>query len=127
MSYETVYSTLNPLVATITGLPVAVENEKYTPQVRTVGWARATLLPSEPVEATIGFDRMLRHNGLYQIDIFTPLNIGRYNIDPVVAFFNDKTNRFPDGFEILHSWRGNAVPDDKWHRTICYVRYQYYE
>lgn len=121
------YPIINPIIASLTNLPIVIENEPYTPAVRTAGWIRTTDLTSEPFEVTIGWDRMLQQEGIFQIDCMTPLNIGRTdNIDNLVAYFNNRDNRFYDGLEITYAWKGLALPDEKWHVSTCFFRYKYF-
>lgn len=75
MSITYVSKALTDAVSAITGLPTLQrENTRNTTQQ--TSWSRFTLLPAETTQVTIGDAGQDRLNGLAQIDIFTPMDVG---------------------------------------------------
>lgn len=115
-------------LASITNVPViSYENITYKPSLRT-SYIRTTLLPAEPTQTTIGYDRTLRWNGLYQLDLFVPANTGAQSViaDAIITHF--QTNRFliDDTFTltILGAWRNAARTNTDWYQIPLLLRYE---
>ena len=115
-------------LASITDVPViSYENVAYKPSLRT-SYIRTTLLPAEPTQTTIGFDRTLRWNGLYQLDLFVPANVGAQSIvaDGIISHFH--INRFlVDGtfkLTIVNAWRNAARVNTDWYQIPILLRYE---
>ena len=134
MSYTKIINTVNNAVQNLPNAPsnLFVENIQGKPVDVLTPWMRTTLLPSEPVQVTIGYERQLRYTSLIQLDYFQPLNVGSTSdfIDSTVDWFNNKDNRFMenDGFNftVLSAWRQTSEPTDKWYRTPIMIRVQWY-
>lgn len=134
MYYESIINGINNAIESIAGVPVLFkENKQNKPADVLTPWMRTTLLPSEPMEVTIGYDRQLRYTGIVQLDYFVPLNYGSTitDVDTIVNWFNNKDNRFINindiEFIVLSSWRGTSIPGDKWYSTPIYIRVQWYD
>ncbi|MEJ8571228.1 DUF4128 domain-containing protein [Microbaculum marinum] len=56
-------------------LPIAWPNVDFDPPSEAT-WLRATWLPAETAPATLGEGGENRHSGLFQVDVFVPLEIG---------------------------------------------------
>lgn len=130
---EKIIKAVNTALKALPGVPtLAEENVSFKPKLLTA-WMRTTLLPSEPVQVTIGYDRTLRHNGLMQVDMFFPANTGSSpaSVETVINWFNNKDNRFmtQDGERIIieSAWRGTASTNTDWYRVPVYLRYMTYE
>ena len=68
-----VYTTLQTRLLTTTGLPAyAYQNAAFKPDNR--AWCRSTLLAAESQVGSIGANGYDLMNGLYQVDIFTPVS-----------------------------------------------------
>lgn len=134
MYYKQIINGINNAIESIPGLPVLFkENTQNKPVDPLTPWMRSTILPSEPTQVSIGYERQMRYIGIIQVDYMVPPNTGSTanNIDVIVNWFNDKDNRFinNDGvdFMILAAWRGTSFTGEKWYQTPIYLRYQFYD
>lgn len=59
--------------ATANSKPVAYENVNYKPVVGTL-YLRATVLPADTVQAGLGTTGQDLHEGIYQVDVFAPID-----------------------------------------------------
>lgn len=123
---------INNAIKSISGLPTLFEeNMNGKPQLLTP-WMRTTIIPNEPVQTSIGYDRQLRFTGLIQLDYFQPANTSSdiSNVDIIVDWFNNKDNRFItyDGLDILVplAWRGTGNSATDWYRVPIFIRYETY-
>lgn len=120
---------INASLATVTNVPVITpENKTYKPTQRTP-YIRPTILPSEPVQTTIGYDRTVRWTGLYQLDYFYPANTGAESDIAARIVEHFHTNRFlndGEGFQvtIVMSWRATANTLTDWYRIPIMLRYE---
>lgn len=134
MYYKQIIDGINAAIESIPNLPVLFkENKQGKPTDILTPWMRTTLLPAEPTQVTIGYERQLRYVGIVQLDYMTPLDYGSdiAQVDTIVSWFNDKDNRFINNngidYTILASWRGTSYAGDKWYQTPIFIRYQVYD
>ena len=117
---------LDSRLNTLSGLPdVAWPNVKYTPDKGTI-YIRPTLLPAESTSAT--FAGKDRHSGIYQIDIFAPLDEGlkpMYDLaDAIRDHFHKQT--LTAGGDTIYIDVGNLANysrDDSWFIGIVEINY----
>ena len=55
--------------------PVAYQNEQFTPPENSP-WLASTILQTQPLQASLGGSGQDRHDGILQIDVYTPINEG---------------------------------------------------
>lgn len=130
MIYSPIINAINKQLKAINGAPVlAEENTSFKPVLRTP-WMRSTLLPSEPVQMSLGDERILRYNGICQVDVFFPVGSGSTSqvVDQIVAHFNSLPVRFLDEagekINIKLAWRGVGVNEPEWYKTPIFIRYE---
>lgn len=130
MIYSPIINAINKQLKGIPNAPtLAEENKTYKPTLRTK-WMRSTLLPAEPTQVTIGIDRMLRYNGVCQVDVFVPADSGSTDtiVDTIVAHFNSQPVRFLDEagetINIKLAWRGVGTSETDWYRIPVFIRYE---
>jgi len=123
-----VYTALTDQLKTVTSLPRFVDqNEVFQPS--RASWSRATLLPSEPTPGAIGAGGFDWENGLYQVDIFTPLNstVTSTVPDAVIAAFPRALRLTVDGYdnklEVQRCWLSATRQDTSWHIQSVTVRW----
>jgi len=76
MTYKNIQAALDGRVSSGTGLPaLQLENTKNIAQSG-VPFMRATFLPARSSQLTVGVDGKDLRLGLYQVDVFVPLNQG---------------------------------------------------
>lgn len=125
-----VISLIKSELETITGIPkIVVPNESYKPVLGTP-WIRLSSTEGEPVQITIGRNRMLRYTGSVQIDLFSALNTGdNPMVETVKQHFLKFENRFLGSgtykLQIQSIWKGNVVAETNWSRSILFIRYFY--
>ena len=99
MSITTIHTLLDTHLLTVTGLPTLQrENTRVTPQTG-VPWSRATLLPAETRQETLGVTGRNRLNGLYQIDLFYPADTGVQDANEMA---DELTYEFRRGVQLVH-------------------------
>lgn len=102
--------------------------EEYEPQLRQP-WIRVSLLPSESVNVSQGIDSIIEHNGLLQIDMFTPKGtiVNFDNVDKIVKNLNEQ--RVISDLSLDRTWRGADVIEQEtnWIRTPVFSRWRYYQ
>jgi hypothetical protein len=123
-----VYAALTTQLKTVTTLPkFAEQNEVYQPGRN--AWCRATLLPAEPTPGAIGAGGFDWENGLYQVDIFTPLNSPVNDTLPkaVEAAFPRALRLQVEGYdydlEVQRCWLSANRQDTAWHIQSITVRW----
>lgn len=89
--YASIHTALDTQLQTVVGLP-ALQLENTANVGKTgVAFSRATLIPSRSLPLNVGKNGSTQFSGLYQIDLFYPLNEGTANanamVDTVVAAF----------------------------------------
>lgn len=77
MSFEEIQKALDiPLkTGAFGGLPVALENSTYVPDISTP-FLTGTILPIQPIQAELGLTGAFLHEGIYQISIYYPKDSG---------------------------------------------------
>lgn len=105
MTYGTIQSLLDDQLQTVSNLPtLQLEN---TANVGVAGqpFARATLLPRQATQLTVGINGSDSLGGLYQIDLFYPLNAGsaaaNTMADAVCAVFGRGTILIEDDVRVV--------------------------
>lgn len=125
-----VISLIKTEMETITGIPkIVVPNESYKPVLGTP-WIRLSVTEGEPVQITIGRNRMLRYTGSVQIDLFSVLGTGdNALVDALKEHFLKFDNRFLGTgdykLQVQSIWKGNVVAETNWNRSILFIRYFY--
>lgn len=130
MIFSPIITAINKQLALVPNAPtLAKENKVFKPTLR-VKWMRSTLLPAEPTQVTIGEDRMLRYNGVCQVDVFMPADTGSEDalLDAIVSHFNHKDRRFlNEAGEVVNiklAWRGVGVSETDWYKVPVFIRYE---
>lgn len=116
MSFTAVQNALNAQLQTCDGLPpLQLENEHNAPKA---AWSRATLMPSRTLQPNVGTGGTAEMNGLYQVDLFYPMNQGmalaNAMVDAVIDTFPRGMLIAEDGLfvQIESAWR-EAVQRDE--------------
>jgi hypothetical protein len=130
MIFSPIINAINKQLKLVPNAPqLAEENKGFKPTLRTK-WMRSTLLPAEPTQITLGQDRMLRYNGVCQVDVFVPATTGSDDalIDAIVAHFNAFERRFlqeaGEQVNIKLAWRGVGTTETDWYRVPVFIRYE---
>lgn len=123
-----VYSTLQTRLLTVPAAPAyAYQNTAFKPDNRP--WMRSTLLAAEPAVGSIGASGYDLLNGLYQVDIFTPLSTSpNYDLaDAVVATFPRGLSLSVQGkdrpLRVMRSWVEQTRQDNAWFIISVVVRW----
>lgn len=124
-----IYNALTTQLLTATGLPpLASPNIVFRPG--NSAWCRATLLPAEPEDGSIGVNGFDWDRGLYQVDIFSPLNRGQAlgAADAAMAVFPRGLRLTVEGYthplEVQRCWLSAMRQDESWHLLSISVRYK---
>ena len=89
--FNDIQAALDTQLSTVTGIPVAYPNVPYKPSAGTA-YLRASFLPAETVQASMGATGKDETNGVYQIDVVAPRGSGRVQqIDTVADLFKRGT------------------------------------
>lgn len=111
MSYATVQDLLDTRLLTVVDLPTLQKENTRNLAVSGQRYTRSTLLPGRATQTTIGTTGKDIVRGLYQVDLFYPLDGGVFQInsmaDSVVAAFPRGTALF-NGMTIVNivsAWR----------------------
>jgi hypothetical protein len=89
--FNDIQAALDTQLSTVTGIPVAYPNVPYKPSAGTA-YLRASFLPAETVQASMGATGKDETNGIYQIDVVAPRGSGRVQqIDTVADLFKRGT------------------------------------
>lgn len=122
---------LQTKLAAISGAPdIDWENAKvYTPVIGTKFW-RPTHLPAH--SELVSADALQKHQGIYQIDVFVPLNTGlavmSADLDAIYTAFNS-TLSLTSGIarvDILSVGRGRIVREESWCHGFIQIEYMCY-
>lgn len=124
-----IYVALTNQLKTVTGLPAFAEaNEVFRPS--NAAWCRATLLPAEPVDGSIGERGFVWDQGLYQVDVFSPLNTRVSETIPnaIIAAFPRALRMAVNGYdhqlEVQRCWLSQTRQDTSWFIQSIMVRYR---
>ena len=99
MSYAAIQSLLDAKLQQLSSLPtLQLENTRNVGQTG-VAFSRATLLPARATQLTVGLNGRDQRTGLYQVDLFYP-------IDSSTAAINAMADEIIDNFP-----RGTALTD----------------
>lgn len=76
--YSEIQSALDARLATVTGLPeLQTENKRVNRDGKSkTPFARGTLLPNQATQLTVGKNGVNTYSGLYQVDLFYPIDSG---------------------------------------------------
>lgn len=117
---------------TIGNLPHLVEpNKSYTPKLGTP-YITTSFTVGEPVNRTIGSNRVLGYTGTFTFNVFYKPNSGYNPVrDNIITHFNNRDNWFLDysndfKLQIVSAWSGiGLVNDDKsWARDVALLRWR---
>lgn len=123
-----IYSTLTTRLKTCASLPNFVEMNAIT-KTGVSSWSRATLIPSEPTPGAIGQGGFDWENGLYIIDIFTPLNttVDESIAQDIIAVFPRAlrlaVENYTANLEVQRCWVSQTRQDQAWFITSVTVRW----
>lgn len=132
MSYKEIQQELDGQLTSITGLPeVVLENTRFKAMSKTP-FIRSTLLPSQSTVETIGTTGYNKVYGLYQIDIFYPLDGGYEEInddaDTIISNFTKGTSfAITNGtLRINISWRNSGRKLENFYNIPVLVSWECY-
>lgn len=75
MSFSAIHNALNTQLLTTPNLPtIQEENNRVKLGSGNTPWCRTTFLPTQSVVSTFGVQGMTKLNGLFQVDLFYPMN-----------------------------------------------------
>lgn len=106
MSFNTIQQALDAKLIAVSGLPSDVQTENTQISVAAGSpWVRSTLLPAENIDVTTGVGGMIQKHGLYQIDLFYPVNAGTITArtmgDTICAAFARGTTITSGSYEVI--------------------------
>jgi len=123
---------LHSRLSTMTSVPpVAWPNYGYTPTAGTL-WLRPTVLPADTAAATMGDSGTDEQTGVYQIDIFAPLDEGdgaaRAMADALADRFKPVTELTYNGLTVrcISGSIGGLIREDNWLHLPVKIRYLSY-
>lgn len=126
---EAIYQALVAQLKTVAGLPtLQLENTVIQPKG---AFTRATLIRARPSQLTVGATGKDLHGGLFQVDIFVPVNTGTTSAnalaDQIIAAFPRGT-ALVAGSAIVHvriAYRETAGRmNDQFHQVPVVVEWQ---
>lgn len=126
--FNDIQAALDTKLATITDTPIAFQNVPYEPQAGTA-YLRASFLPADTTQASLGTSGKDETNGIYQIDVVVPRGSGRPQLlDTVADLFKRGTvltynNR---NLRIRSVSIGPSILDDEWYFVPISVNFQTY-
>jgi hypothetical protein len=129
--YAEIQQALDNRLATVTGLPeLQTENTRVnrTGKANTP-FARGTLLPAQASQLTVGVGGVNTYSGLYQVDLFYPVDTGTTAVnamaDAVMAKFVRGDTLVVDGVSvhITLSWREVGRRDEPFYAVPVLVRW----
>ena len=126
--FNDVQAALDTKLATITGTSVAFPNVPYKPQAGTT-YLRASFLPAETVQASMGANGKDETNGIYQIDVVVPRGTGRPQlIDTVADLFKRGTVLSYNSISVRvrSVSMSPAILDEEWYFVPISVNFQSY-
>lgn len=128
--FTNINAALNTRLSTLSGLPeISWPNKRYSP-LQGVAWIRPTLLPVPSSLSSL--DGVQEHGGIYQIDIFVPLEkgIALFNTiaDNLLAHFSSN-KRLAAGTDVIFIQAvsiGQAVRQEAWYAGYVQINYLCY-
>lgn len=126
--FNDIQAALDTQLATITGTPIAFPNIPYTPSADTT-YLRASFLPADTVQSSLGTSGRDETNGVYQVDVVAPRGSGRPSLPDTVA------DTFKRGTVLTYNSRslrvrsvsiGSAILDDEWYFVPVSIDFQIY-
>lgn len=130
--YNSIRACLEQHLRGTVGIPdVVVPNKKYDPKPL-VPFVRAQFAPLSRRPASVGNNPLMRHEGLYQLNVYQPLNVGEgpgLEIASILAErFKASTAIIYGGEEvgISYSEVGMPFPDTPFHATPVTVGWYAY-
>lgn len=124
--FNDVQAALDTKLATVTGTSVAFPNVPYTPQAGT-SYLRASFLPAETTQASLGANGKDETNGIYQIDVVVPRGSGRPQlIDTVADLFKRGTVSSYNSVNVRvrSVSMSPAILDEEWYFVPISVNFQ---
>ncbi len=125
--FTNIEAALNTKLSTLgTPPPIDWPNTNYVPVIGTL-FLRPTMLPASGALATLG--GAYEHKGLYQIDIFCPINTGVATLtswmDAIQALFagTKSLTAGSDKVYIQDVAQGKGLRDQAWYQGIVTVTY----
>lgn len=130
MSYERIHQLLDTHLSSYSGLP-PLQKENTQEMAKTGrNFVRSSLILSRPSRATLGTSGRDRLVGLYQIDLFTPLNTGTPQMnalaDGLVAHF-PRSLILHDGditINMRMTWRETGARATQFYSTAVMVEWE---
>lgn len=128
VSYDDIRAALDQRLAAYQSENVAFENVKYKP-VEGTGYLRSFMLPVEPGQATVGASGIDKVEGIYQIDVAEPKDIGTgahvRKVDAIVNQFKRGTTLTSGNatLTIRRSWPGPAIARETFYVVPVSVRW----
>jgi len=126
--FNDIQAALDTKLSTITSAPIAYPNVPYKPQAGTT-YIRASFLPTETLQASMGATGKDETNGIYQIDVVVPRGSGRPSLlDTVADVFKRGTVLTYNGVKLrIRSVSiGSAITDEEWYFVPISVNFQTY-
>lgn len=128
--YAEIQAALDAQLATVTGLPeLQRENTRLNRGGRaTTPFTRATFLPGQATQLTVGQNGVNRYSGLYQVDLFYPMDTGAATInamaDSVLAAF-PRATVLGDEFKVhcTIAWREAGRRDEPFYAVPVLVQW----
>lgn len=126
--FNDVQAALDTKLKTFTGAPIAYQNVPYKPQAGTT-YVRASFIPAETTQASLGESGKDETNGIYQIDVVVPRGSGRPQlIDAVADLFKRGTVLTYNSVNIRvrSVSMAPAILEDEWYFVPISVNFQTY-
>jgi len=125
--FADIQGALNARLSTLAGSPsIAYENNDFDEQSGTE-YLRATWLPAESAQASLGDTGKDRHDGLYQVDVFTPKDEGSSTfVDAIADHFKRGTILTQNlvNLRIVSVSVETARTEDNFYQVPVTIRYQ---
>ena len=110
---------------------IAYENVEYEPVTGTA-FLRATNLPATTQQASLGTSGQEKHEGIFQVDVFSPVDRAQANslaeADAVANYFQRGTTLTYNGVNvrIYTSSHGSGTRDGSWFILPVFIDYASY-
>lgn len=131
MIYADLQSALDARLETVVGLPtLQAENTLYNTKGKALTpYVRSTLLPSEAIPATLGSTGKNEYSGLYQIDLFYPLDGGKAAVNAiadlvVAAFARTSLSAGSKQVEVRAAWCEAGSADEQFYKVPVVARWR---
>jgi hypothetical protein len=127
-TFNDVQAALDTKLKTLSGTPVAFPNVPYKPQAGTT-YVRASFLPTETVQVSLGATGKDETNGIYQIDVVAPRGSGRPQLlDTVADLFKRGTVLTYNSvtIRVRSVSMAPAILEDEWYFVPISVNFQTY-